>query len=1041
MSSRLFSTASRASLALAIGLTAAHAASAQAPSGQAAASDTTIEEVVVTGSFIAGTPEDAAVPVDVINNEALEKQGSPTMVQLVKTFTGAGAGIGESNRYNGGAGSATVNLRGFGSARTLVLMNSRRMADTTQAAFSGGGTDLDFIPSASIGRIEVLKDGAAATYGSDAVAGVVNFITRKDLDGFEFDAQYAAIQDSRGDYEANLAWGKTFDNGNVLLTAGYRERNVVHVLERDWALRTYSENPTAGWTTTTSIVNYLTPSGANFAAGNYVGPDGLTYNLSSAQPIRDNGCTQLGGQLTSTAGIPQTDATATTTSQCRFQFTPWNDLVNDEYHYQLYAEANYEFSEALEVHTEVFYSRHEVPRQRISPSNSTTNFPTAVQLGGTSASTATPSFNGQVPFFVPRNNPGYQATFNYVTNPTRGCAAPLTRAQCAAALSVAGLSMPQATYRAIAFSGDPNTKDGGGYQTVDADAYRVSGSAKGRLTDWLTYDAGVTFMETQSRVSTPDILVNRLQDALNGFGSRKGDANQCTQAEKIAANAGNAAAGCYWFNPFANAQTIKLAGDVPTTYFNPAVANDPLVLQNLYEKPLTTLTNRLIVGEVVFAGDLPITLPGGQVQAAAGAQYRKRTFLGDYSRLNNSDITPCVDSVDDGIPVCNSPTGALIFNASNGNYNYTDDVYAGFAEVRIPILDNFEVTGAIRHEDYGSIGTTTNPKVAARFEPLDWLTLRASASTTFRAPTALTTTPRAVKGQSLLGGAYKATLTSNNPDLKPETADTFNIGFVVKKWGFTGSVDWYQFKFKDELTTETPALIFAQASRLATAAACNDPALALLKARFDYAVGTVNCATSGIILTRSNQVNGPDTKTSGIDFRGQYDFDIAKLASFEELQATVGFEATYLLEYKRTAFTLLGADDIILQPAVDRSGTHDLLSAFFSYPKVRATGFASLSSDTWSLRWQTLYHEGTRPSSALVTYDANGVAVPEGKSRAFWQHDIVFRIETRWDAAFTLSVQNLFDRDPPFKHSQYNYDYTSASPLGRVVEVGVKKTF
>ncbi len=1034
MSSRLFTTASRASLALALGLfwQAAHAQSA-APAE--------VQEVVVTGSFIAGTPEDAAVPVDVINSEALEKQGSPTMVQLVKTFTGAGAGIGESNRYNGGAGSATVNLRGFGSARTLVLMNSRRMADTTQAAFSGGGTDLDFIPSAAIGRIEVLKDGAAATYGSDAVAGVVNFITRKDLNGFEFDAQYGYVRDTTGDYEGNLAWGKKFDNGNVLLTAGYRRRSVLHTLERDWAIVPYAQDPNAGWTTTTSVVNYQTPGATNFAAGTYIGPDGLPYSLSAAQPIRDNGCTQLGGQLTSTAGVPQTDATVTTTSQCRFQFTPFNDLVNDEHHYQLYGEVNFEFSEAMQFHGEAFWSRHEVPRQRISPSNSTTNFPTAVQLGGTSASTATPNFNGQVPFFVPRSNPGYQATFNFVTNPTKGCMAPLTRAQCAAALSVAGLSLPQATWRAIAFSGDPNTENGGGFQTVNAEAYRVAGGFKGKIFDGINYDTGLTYMSTTSNVSTPDIVVNRLQDALNGYGSRKGDANQCTQAEKIAVNAGNAAAGCYYFNPFANAQTIKLGGDVPTGYFNPAVANDPLVLQTLYEKPLTTLTNRILVGDLVFSGELPFALPGGSVRAAVGGQYRKRTFLGDYSRLNNSEITPCVDSVDDGVPVCSAPTGALIFNASNGNYHYTDDVWAVFAEVKLPILDNLEVTGAIRHEDYGSIGTTTNPKIAMRYEPLDWLTFRASASTTFRAPTALVTTPRDVKGQSNLGGSYKATLTSNNPNLKPETAHAYNVGFVTRFAGFTGSVDYYRFDFKKELTSETPALIFTQAAKLATAATCNDPSLAAVKARFDYAAGTVNCATTGIILTRSNQVNGPNTKTSGIDVRGQYDFDIAKLASLSELNATIGFEATYLIEYKRSAFTLLGDDSIILQAAVDRSGSHDLLSAFFSYPKIRATGFASLSGETWSVRWQTLYHEGTQPSAALVTYDATNTAVLTGKSKAFWQHDVVFRMETKWDAAFTVSVQNIFDTDPPFKHSQYNYDYTSASPLGRVVEFGVKKTF
>ena len=95
--------------------------------GSAYAQDTEVEEVVVTGSFIAGTPEDTALPVDVTTALELQKQGSPTVVQLVKALPAAAGSIGESNRFLGNAaGSATVNLRGFGSSRTLVLMNGRR---------------------------------------------------------------------------------------------------------------------------------------------------------------------------------------------------------------------------------------------------------------------------------------------------------------------------------------------------------------------------------------------------------------------------------------------------------------------------------------------------------------------------------------------------------------------------------------------------------------------------------------------------------------------------------------------------------------------------------------------------------------------------------------------------------------------------------------------------------------------------------------------------------------------------------------------------
>ena len=129
------------------------------------------------------------MPVDVIGRQDLQKQGSPTTVNLVKNITAAQSSIGESNRFLGtAAGAATVNLRGFGSARTLVLFNGQRMAPSP-AAVAIESVDINFIPNVAIGRIEILKDGAAATYGSDAVGGVVNFITRRDLDGFEVDRQ------------------------------------------------------------------------------------------------------------------------------------------------------------------------------------------------------------------------------------------------------------------------------------------------------------------------------------------------------------------------------------------------------------------------------------------------------------------------------------------------------------------------------------------------------------------------------------------------------------------------------------------------------------------------------------------------------------------------------------------------------------------------------------------------------------------------------------------------------------------------------------
>ena len=222
-----------AAIAAALAFGGGGSASAQA------AQDSTAEvtEVVVTGSFIRGTPEDAALPVDVVSSEELQRRGSPTTIDLIKSLPVSGPVLGDSNQFStaaqGQVGAGTINLRGLGSLRTLVLQNGRRTV--ASAGAGSGGVDTNLLPVAAIGRVEVLKDGAAATYGSDAIAGVVNFITRKNLSGLEVSADYRFVDGSNGDYSGSLAYGWVSDNANVLITAGYQHRSELSTLERDWA--------------------------------------------------------------------------------------------------------------------------------------------------------------------------------------------------------------------------------------------------------------------------------------------------------------------------------------------------------------------------------------------------------------------------------------------------------------------------------------------------------------------------------------------------------------------------------------------------------------------------------------------------------------------------------------------------------------------------------------------------------------------------------------------------------------------------------------
>ena len=164
----------------------------------------------------------------------------------------------------------------------------------------------------------------------------------------------------------------------------------------------------------------------------------------------------------------------------------------------------------------------------------------------------------------------------------------------------------------------------------------------------------------------------------------------------------------------------------------------------------------------------------------------------------------------------------------------------------------------------------------------------------------------------------------------------------------------------------------------------NDPAYASLQSRFTYSGAGTNCLANDVISTRINNVNGPSTQTSGVDVRLQYQHSVSwgPIDTF-----AAGMEGTYLIEYQRGAFRLLGAPDTIpvLSAAVDRAGTYDLISAFFSYPRIRGNAFLSVAGDHWSARWQTQYQQGVTPApgaagavSGVIT--STGSTVGAGRS-------------------------------------------------------------
>ncbi len=171
-------------------VTAATAAAVSMTAGAASAQSTTVETVVVTGSRIPQTGLVSASPVTTIGQDEIKFEGATNVESLLNNLPSVVADL-TTTQANGATGQATVDLRGLGSARTLVLVDGKRLMPSDP---SNPVADLNQIPAALVDHVEVLTGGASAVYGSDAEAGVVNFIMRKDFEGIELDGQYTVNQ-------------------------------------------------------------------------------------------------------------------------------------------------------------------------------------------------------------------------------------------------------------------------------------------------------------------------------------------------------------------------------------------------------------------------------------------------------------------------------------------------------------------------------------------------------------------------------------------------------------------------------------------------------------------------------------------------------------------------------------------------------------------------------------------------------------------------------------------------------------------------------
>ena len=270
-----------------------------------------VEEVVVTGSYIKGSPTDGASPVEIIGRDEIDNLNASTIADITANLAVNSGSENNPDSFTQGAtqGTSNVNLRGLGLSSTLVLVDGKRQTLAGSTANDGSVfVNTSGIPVIALDRVEVLKEGAASVYGSDAVAGVVNYILRKDFTGLEVEvsSQEADIGGQTDD-RIGLIWGVERDNSNLVVAVSQLDRSPMSS-----ALR-----PELSQLAISGLGNsFLLFGPSTVASGPYAG----TY--TPFQNVPDANCVANKGFL-----IPQASG-----SRCGFLYGPRFNLVNDEDH-------------------------------------------------------------------------------------------------------------------------------------------------------------------------------------------------------------------------------------------------------------------------------------------------------------------------------------------------------------------------------------------------------------------------------------------------------------------------------------------------------------------------------------------------------------------------------------------------------------------------------------------------------------------------------------------------------------------------------------
>jgi len=802
--------------------------------------DSDIEEVIVTGSYIRGTPLDAPSPVNVIDRDSIEAQGASAIWDVIRNMEvnqGSDTSIAGSNDAGQLSGTASVNLRNLGGNSTLTLINGKRFTPAAVVTSSGQEfVDLNAIPLVMTDRVEVLTDGGSALYGSDAVAGVVNVIMRTDFEGVELYADTQGIDEEGGTYEDTFSaiWGTSFNDGDtrLVLSGEYFERDPVQLEDAS-----YYDPERITSTGRVGSFGLSTPFGGGFNPAYINGP--LTAQNKAERAA-------LGESISGTRGIVWSDPLCETLSGPNGDFFIDNRFTGvgrrsgtcventiDEQFIAIGQERSsfagtfeHTFSENAEFYSFFQYSDVETTREGSGYAFSRTlhGIPAPGLLGVLS------TFVGNPPVLSPAaNNPHLTSNGGFGE----------------------GFLTPGNTIS----TGWPRS---GEDRITDNETQGVQLGLRGdfEFADRaMTYDVSYSLSQSSIEQEYETLIRDRTELALYGLGGENCTPNGSTDVNFLAVpgfgalsgifdivfpnyilntregwslaltSTNHGQGGCEWYNPYLTSLT------------DPNLANSQELINWITAENLLRADkrNELEVFDAVVTGEL-FEMAGGTAQFAAGYQRRERKATGRAPEINLPGLTAITGYASASPFAPPSEYATEITNnleCANCIFNFDDDrdIDAVFFELSLPFAENVETQIALRWEDYGgNIGDDVSPKVAVSWRPIDDLLLRASFSESFRAPNIGvvnqafeafgTTILDPLRNQDVRAGLLPATnenaqnnfsftVGQPNPFLDPEDADTFNVGF---QWtpsgdlldGLSIGADVWRFEVEDRVLPQIP---------------------------------------------------------------------------------------------------------------------------------------------------------------------------------------------------------------------------------------------